>query len=165
MICRGLGLITGFTVLTTLASSCRAAEPLQCYKCFEDGVTGEHGPLPRCSRLRNAPEFKVHCPNSTMCVKEVYSIHLMNGSTRTTERRGCAKQLSVVQVLRGKFWEDVAVINEPYKEECMETPTSRQCYCRGDLCNSSTQLSNKNSLTKLVCAMFLLSNLRLITVI
>ncbi|KAH8297024.1 hypothetical protein KR044_003714, partial [Drosophila immigrans] len=126
-----------------------------------------------CSELKDSPEFKVHCPNSTMCVKEVYSIHLLNGKKRTTERRGCANQMSVVQVLKGKFWEDLVVINEPYREECTERQSHRmltskikQCYCRGNLCNASTQLhdSPNNSLIKIVCVLYLLSNLRLITV-
>ncbi|KAH8393334.1 hypothetical protein KR215_006131, partial [Drosophila sulfurigaster] len=141
-------------------------EIMQCFECFEEGTLGAQGQRPACSKLTDSPEFKVNCTNSTMCVKEVHSINLSNGLWRTIERRGCAKQLNVTKVLI-KRWEDFAFVAEPYKEECMELPTEmrtstiKRCYCRGNLCNSSTRLQqsfNNNSLIKIVCVMFLLSN-------
>ncbi|XP_034102135.1 uncharacterized protein LOC117566698 [Drosophila albomicans] len=147
---------------------------MQCFECFEEGTYDEHGKRPACSKLTDSPEFKVNCTNSTMCVKEVHSINLSNGQWRTMERRGCAKQVNVTQVEVYRAYVDFAFVAEPYKEECVELPTEmrtstiKRCYCRGNLCNSSTRLQqsfNNNSLIKIVCVMFLLSNLRLITVI
>lgn len=171
MICCSLKVIFGFAALTTAWISCSAAEILECFQCFEGVGTNSEKPLPVCSQLSDSPEFKVLCPNSTMCLKVVHTMNLLYGSKRTTETRGCASQVSVVPVLKGKFYEDVVVIDEPYKDECMEkkshsmlTSTVQQCYCRGNLCNSATHL-NLSSLIKIICVMFLLSNLRLITAI
>ncbi|KAM8714039.1 hypothetical protein ACLKA7_014232 [Drosophila subpalustris] len=170
MICWSDQLICGLAVLSMVWSCFSAAEILECYKCFEAAGTMDRKPLPECSKLRDSPEYKVQCPNSTMCLKEEHTIHLLNGMKWTTETRDCASQVNVVQVLRGRIFEDVAVIEEPYSVGCLEreshsmlTATVKQCYCRGNLCNTTSHRVNLNSLIKIIYVMFLLSNLRLIT--
>lgn len=149
MICsRSLGLIYGITVLATVCCVyCTATtEPtevdthLQCYQC---GV--EADVLPVCSELKDAPEYKVKCGNSTMCRTTISSIELLDGSTWIAETRGCANQVHVIVTLpkgRRQFV-DVAVVEEPYPVGCVTQPnntmltsTIRECYCRGNLCNA-----------------------------
>lgn len=149
MICsRSQGLIYGITVLAALCCvNCTATtEPtevdthLECYRC---DVAADV--LPVCSELKDAPEYKVKCGNSTMCRITISSIELLDGSTWIAETRGCAHQVHVIQTLpkgRRQF-EDVVIVEEPYAIGCvtkpnntMRTSTIRECYCRGNLCNA-----------------------------
>nr|XP_002050765.2 uncharacterized protein LOC6626712 [Drosophila virilis] len=145
MMGRTLTLFSGITVLAVVCNSCAAAEILECYECFEGAGANMEKPLPVCSQLRNSPEFRVACPNSTMCLKTVSTINLQDGSKWSAVLRGCANQVKITHVLRNRFYEEVAVIDEPYKDGCIEkkdhnmlTSTVQQCYCRGNLCNSAT---------------------------
>lgn len=170
MIYCGPKLIFAVAALATVWSSGSADEILECYRCTGTAAFTEAN-LPGCSELKDSPEFKVQCPNSTMCIKEMHILHQLDGKKRIMERRGCARQLNERHVIIRKAWEIIHFIDEPYEVGCLERQsdntlslTIQQCYCRGNLCNASTDL-NLNSLIKIIYVMFLLSSLRIIIAI
>lgn len=159
-------LISVFTALAVMCSSCAADVILYCYECYESPGLNSLSPLPVCSKLRNTPEYKTPCPNSTMCQKTVNTIYLQNGTKWSIEHRGCANQVNIETKLVNRHFEEFVVIDEPYKEGCTEfesynmlTSTIEHCFCRTKLCNSATY-RDLSATTLITYAMFLLSKLR-----
>lgn len=171
---RSLGLIYGITVLIIVGCSHCAADPLECYYCTDEGGPNTDDPLPVCAQLQNTTKFRKKCPNSTMCVKTIHSMVMIDGSIRTTEIRGCAKQFSKMYVLmktpngKWKTVEDLK-INEVYeigctprKKDSMRSTTITDCYCRGNLCNSSSAATAVCDLNTLVKIIYIILVMRLI---
>lgn len=171
---RSLGLIYGITVLIIVGCSHCAADPLECYYCTDEGGPNTDDPLPVCAQLQNTTKFRKKCPNSTMCVRTIHSMVMIDGSIRTTEIRGCAKQFSKMYVLmktpngKWKTVEDLK-INEVYeigctarKKDSMRSTTITDCYCRGNLCNSSSAATAVCDLNTLVKIIYIILVMRLI---
>uniref|UniRef100_A0A1B0DLG7 Protein quiver n=2 Tax=Phlebotomus papatasi TaxID=29031 RepID=A0A1B0DLG7_PHLPP len=97
-----------------------------------------------CAKFDESNYYAVDCPYSTMCMKKIFRLRLMNGQEVETVTRDCAQQKRTEEVFRNGRWEKENTIEEAYEEGCetIEENTSTQsktvfCHCRGSLCNSA----------------------------
>ncbi|XP_034665695.1 uncharacterized protein LOC117899640 isoform X1 [Drosophila subobscura] len=141
------GVISFFVAVTLGKGS--LADMLQCYKC---SVTIEKYVIenrtittPLCSKFEENAGYMTHCPYSTMCLKTISILHLQNGQKQEAVTRGCAQQKNTTQIFRNKQWEQEHLVQEVYDEGCTEVKDNHlagsakiNCYCRGELCNSSS---------------------------
>ncbi|KAL7740174.1 hypothetical protein ACLKA6_003883 [Drosophila palustris] len=160
--CGWASLFQGFILFAVATILGKCSDVLQCYKCsvtvekyFIDNATII---TPLCSKFTESPHYMVQCPYSTMCLKTISILHLQNGQKQETVTRGCAQQKNTTQVFRNKQWEQEHLVQEVYKEGCTEIQannlagsTNIHCYCRGELCNSSSFFSlNKTVLSVII---------------
>lgn len=69
---------------------------IQCYRCsviteiistYDENII-----IPSCYKFDGSDKFIIDCPYSTMCLRTVHSMYLMNGQERVTTTLGCAQQ-------------------------------------------------------------------------
>ncbi|KAI8033111.1 hypothetical protein M5D96_014133 [Drosophila gunungcola] len=124
------------------------ADVLQCYKCSVSiekyVVDNKTMTTPLCSKFQESFNYTVKCPYSTMCLKSISILHLKNGQNQEVITRGCAQQKNTTQIFRNKHWEQEHLVQEVYDEGCRPINTDllggsvkKNCYCRGNLCNSA----------------------------
>lgn len=122
---------------------------LRCYKCDKTDKLCGTGRVPYGNILE--------CGNSTMCFATTHTL-IMLDSNWTTTLRGCAQQVREVHNLVKKRWDPGYIVdNDAYQEGCTTKDNVQYCYCRGSLCNSSTDLRRNRALPVLliVSTMFL----------
>ncbi|KAH8320909.1 hypothetical protein KR067_011926 [Drosophila pandora] len=128
-------------------------EILRCYKCSETDKL--------CGSSRNPYGNILECGNSTMCFATTHT-RIMSGGNWIRTLRGCAKQVKQVHILvknnesEKKHWDmGYTVVNDAYQEGCITKDNVEYCYCRGSLCNSSSNLRLDLALPVLLIVMFL----------
>ncbi|XP_059220000.1 uncharacterized protein LOC131995357 [Stomoxys calcitrans] len=130
---------------------------IKCYKCavilektysYTKNLTIV---TPMCSKFYESDEYIVDCKYSTMCLKTISTLHLQNGQNQETVTRGCAPQKDTKQVFSNGRWNQEHSVQEVYEEGCKElsgdsisASSKTHCYCRGDLCNTSSRSFTMN---------------------
>lgn len=128
------------SLITTGVSS------LQCYQCLINPPPGHYYNTTKrlCVHFDYSDKFIVDCPYSTMCMKQEFHLDILNGVRINGVLRDCAPQKHVFQDYKNGMWSPKMEILEPYIEGCENvddkgerSTSTRYCYCRKDLCNSS----------------------------
>ncbi|XP_026501281.1 uncharacterized protein LOC113404573 [Vanessa tameamea] len=125
---------------------------LQCYQCLINPPPGQYYNTTKrlCMHFDKSDKFVVDCPFSTMCMKQEFHLDIQNGVRITGVLRNCATQKHDYHDYKNGTWSPKTEILEPYEEGCSHTddkgerttPT-RYCYCRENLCNSSTNTNHE----------------------
>ncbi|KAF2882724.1 hypothetical protein ILUMI_23457 [Ignelater luminosus] len=130
------------TLAAILARYVPMAQSIQCFKCTIVAPPAfPNEPKRLCSSFDYSDHYIVDCPYSTFCMRKTYVVdlneNLINGTIRD-----CALQKNVIQVYEDEKWQRKVLIEEPYKEGCLEINDKGQrlsnitySYCKGDLCN------------------------------
>ncbi|GAB0091614.1 uncharacterized protein DMENIID0001_064700 [Sergentomyia squamirostris] len=120
-----------------------SAAGLKCYRCTV-APTARLNQTMLCAKFDESSFFAVDCPFSTMCMKKIFRLRLMNGEEIETVTRDCAQQKRTEEVYRNGRWEKENSIEEAYQEGCQTTEEDKNsksttifCHCRGSLCNSA----------------------------
>ncbi|XP_059617215.1 uncharacterized protein LOC132262095 [Phlebotomus argentipes] len=139
--------VFGTVLLAVLLQLCFIdhAAGVKCYRCtVAPSARLNHTML--CAKFDESHDYAVDCPYSTMCMKKIFRLRLMNGQEVETVTRDCAQQKRTDEVFRNGRWEKESTIEEAYEEGCetIEENTNTQsmtvfCHCRGALCNSATK--------------------------
>uniref|UniRef100_A0A1B0CGM9 Putative conserved secreted protein n=1 Tax=Lutzomyia longipalpis TaxID=7200 RepID=A0A1B0CGM9_LUTLO len=119
------------------------AAGVKCYRCTV-APSARLNQTMLCAKFDESSYCAVECPYSTMCMKKIFRLKLMNGQEVETVTRDCAQQKRTDEVFRNGRWEKESTIEEAYEEGCetIEENKSTQsmtvfCHCRGSLCNSA----------------------------
>ncbi|CAK1590349.1 unnamed protein product [Parnassius mnemosyne] len=140
------------TAITILSFATTGVSSLQCYKCLINPPSGENYNTAKrlCVHFDYSDNFIVECPHSTMCMKQDFYLDVQNGVRITGVERDCAPQTHAYQEYKNGKWSPKTEILEPYEEGCTSidnkgerATTSRHCYCRQDLCNSTTSTTHE----------------------
>lgn len=70
---------------------------IKCYRCTV-GPTYQSKTQQLCQKFEETDDYVLDCPYSTMCMKKVYRLQLLDGKTVETVSRDCAKQKYSEQV-------------------------------------------------------------------
>lgn len=125
----------------------RISSPIRCFECYtvthpshiDDDVVKK-----LCRNFDYSDNFIIDCGNSTYCRKTVMREVILHSLVEV--ERGCASQLYVGLTLNGGAWKsEQKVVTDAYKDECshvenygLRNVKVENCYCKTDLCNSST---------------------------
>ncbi|CAG4932856.1 unnamed protein product [Colias eurytheme] len=122
----------------------KMSSSIRCYICVPEQT---YEGIPLCQTFNGSDRYLGDCKHSTMCFKRETSLDLGNGKAFVSISRGCAAQTMSgnQEKINGK-WTPVDTIYDAYDDGCQEVPNlfdrptkTLDCYCRGDLCNSSYQ--------------------------
>lgn len=77
------------------------ANAVKCYRCtvgpsLNKAMANQSQQL--CSKFDESNDYVIDCPYSTMCMKKVYRLKLMNGEMSEAVSRNCADQKYAEQV-------------------------------------------------------------------
>lgn len=67
---------------------------VKCYRCSIASTQTRTNRTQLCLKFSESPEYSVDCPYSTMCMKTVYNLQLVDGQIIETVSRDCANQKS-----------------------------------------------------------------------
>ncbi|XP_050679789.1 uncharacterized protein LOC126975792 [Leptidea sinapis] len=135
------------TLATTLSLLANGVSPLQCYQCLINPHPGEYYNTTKrlCVHFDSSEKFVVDCPYSTMCMKQEFYLDIQNGVRINGIQRDCAQQKHEYQDYKNGRWSPKTEIVEAYEEGCTSPDdkgeravVTRYCYCRNDLCNTSS---------------------------
>ncbi|XP_037956244.1 uncharacterized protein LOC119685908 isoform X2 [Teleopsis dalmanni] len=147
---------------------------IKCYKCSvameTSFIKNETIITQPCVKFElGAEQFMVDCTYSTMCVKTISTLLLLNGQKQETITRGCAQQKETTQVFRNRQWQQENSIQEIYQEGCGEfkentlaASSNTHCYCRTNLCNGSSRLFTLIPIDRILQTTFLMCSLYII---
>ncbi|XP_062554146.1 uncharacterized protein LOC134219429 [Armigeres subalbatus] len=114
-----------------------------------------------CSKFDHSDYYAVDCPWSTMCVKRVYKIQLMNREQETISR-DCAQQKKTEQIYKNGNWTKEHHIEEPYEEGCQTIDDTTYCFCRGSMCNAATKVEKNSYHTDAMAVIFVFNVMKYI---
>ncbi|XP_011552453.3 uncharacterized protein LOC105384010 isoform X2 [Plutella xylostella] len=131
------------SILTFISTG---ATSLQCYQCFINPPPGHYYNTTErlCNHFDQSDKFIVDCPYSTMCMKQDIHLDIQNGVRIKGVLRDCASQKHEFQAYVNGRWEPRVEVLEPYAQGCQQVDKgekisdTRYCYCRDNLCNTST---------------------------
>ncbi|CAI6345046.1 unnamed protein product [Macrosiphum euphorbiae] len=142
---------------------------IDCYECTV------HPPEPYmnlttrlCSKFDGSDHYKVHCPNSTYCMKKSFQLELQAGKIVKGNVRGCAPQKYDYQVYKNGSWKvESAVEYDSFKKGCfsgnddqLRTADTQFCYCDDNLCNNAKQTTNFSSHTDTIAVIIIYNIMR-----
>ncbi|XP_014372000.2 uncharacterized protein LOC106721551 [Papilio machaon] len=140
------------TAITVISLVITGVSPLECYKCLINPSQGENYKTATnlCTNFDYSDSFIVDCPFSTMCMKQDFHLDIQNGVRIEGVLRDCAPQKHEYQDFKNGKWSPKTEVLEPYKEGCFSgddkgerVTTSRYCYCRSNLCNSTPSTNHE----------------------
>lgn len=136
---------------------------IDCYECTI------HPPKPYlnmtaklCSMFDASDHYRVHCPDSTYCMKKSYQLELQDGKIIKGAVRGCTPQKYDYQIYKNGKWRiESAVKYDAYSNGCLSgndelrTPDTTFCYCDNNLCNNAKQMANFSSHTDTIAVIII----------
>lgn len=159
-------------VLVSVLMFLESTEAIKCYGCTVGPTNAMRAKGQQlCAHFERNDNYTLDCPFSTMCMKKVYKMQLLDGRMIETVSRDCAQQKYEEEVynVAQREWQKRNQIEEPYEEGCETVkengptgPSTTYCHCRGSLCNGATTTEPNNFNTDAMAVILVFNAMKLL---